>query len=388
MSEPAVVYETSSDDSNMALAPLGIIELTEANLRTMAAQAQDLTIDLETGKGYPEVRAAHIQVKGYSTQIKQRLDELNKPLNEQRRRNNELAAKLNDVIKPIIDTLEAKRLAWEDKKAAAKAAADKAETDRVASIRAKIDQMADIPTTISGMYDSAGIMAVANEIKNRAISIEEYFEFADEARKTRDRAYLTLLAMHDTLLKTEREEAEQAAIRADLEAKRKEQEVEAQRLEDIRKSQEAKEKADRDKIEAERMKAENERLCLEAEKKAEADRIEREAREAEEKRIADEAAKAKAEEDARLATEEAQRLADETKRKAEEAAAFEAFRLAEIERLKPDFQRMIEWANDLLTIESPVFVDERFQTFALDIVKVIHGTAVSLRKYAEEAIGG
>jgi len=387
MSETAVVYEITPDE-NTALVPLGIPELTEANLQLMAAQAKDLTIDLETGKGYPEVRAAHIQVKGYSTQIKQRLDELNKPLNEQRRRNNELAAKLNDVIKPIIDTLEVKRLAWEDKKAALKAEMDKAETDRVTSVKTKIDQIADIPTTISGMYDSAGIMAVANEIKAREISIEEYLEFADEARKTRDRAYLTLLAMHDTLLKTEKDEAEQAKVKAELAAERAAQEAEAKRLDDIRKANEAQAKAAQDIIDAANKKIEDDRAALEAEKKAEVDRVEREAREAEEKRIADEQAAAKTIEDERLAAEETQRLADEAQRKAEEAAAFEIWKAAEVERLKPDYQRMIEWADELGKIEAPVFVDEKFQNFAIVMVKSIHGTAISLKNFAKEAIDG
>lgn len=355
MTEAVAVYEVETE--NLELVPMGIPELTEANLQLMAAQAEELTINQETGKGYQEVRAAHIQVKGYSTQIKQRLDELNKPLNEQRRKNNEMADRLQKIIAPIIETLETKRIGWETIKAEAKAKLDQEERNRISGIRAKIDQIADIPTTISGMYDSAGILIVANEIKAREISTEEYCEFADEARKTRDRAHLTLLTMHDTLVKTEREEAEQAAIQAELDAKRKEQEAETKRLDEIQKAQDEKERKEREAIEAEKRK-------IEEAKRAEQERIEHEAR----KKEAAKQARLKAEVEAKAAAEK------------------KALEKAEIERLKPDCQRMIEWADELAAIKAPVFADEKFQNFAVVMVKPIHGIASSLKQFAREAI--
>lgn len=126
--------------------------------------------------------------------------------------------------------------------------------------------------------------------------------------------------------------AEEERIRAEQEAERKKLEAERAELEKQRKEEEAKRKAEQEKLDAERRKIEEERQRLEREQ------FEREAKE-------------RAEREAR---EKAEREA-EAKRLAEERAEQERQRL---ESLKPDVEKMADFAQFLNSIDYPELSDE------------------------------
>jgi len=334
------------------IAPLGIQELTTANIELMAQQANDLVIGAD-GSGYKDVERFHKDAKSLHLRVRKREEELLVPFKEEMSRIKTDMQKVKDVslkiqnqLNPIITVLGEKRDKWETVLAERKAEAERIEQERVDIIRSKISAMAEITIGMNSL-NSNELRALIAEIESVELSPEEYQEFIAEANSTKHKVFCQASDALENRLKFEAEAAERSALAEKLRLQREAQEAEAKRLEAIRLEQEAKEREEREKIDAERRKIEKERADFEAEKKAEQDRIEREALE---RRLAEEAkAKAEAELKARLEREEAARIAKI------EADKKEAERL---EALKPDKERLMDFANRIRAVEHPVLMSE------------------------------
>jgi hypothetical protein len=178
--------------------------------------------------------------------------------------------------------------------------------------------------------------------------------------------------------RAEREERERLETLHRLEAERlekirQEQEAEQKRLDEIRKAEEEKARKVREDLEAERRQIEAEKKALEDAKRKEIERQER----AEFERKAQEQAKAKAEAEAKAKVErEAKDKAErEEKERAEKARQ---------ESLKPDKQKLYDWANVLLEIEGPELQNEDARLIRLNALTGIGKIAKSIIKQAKE----
>jgi len=348
------------------VAPMGIIELTMANLESMKKQAEEITVDLKTGQGYQDVRSMHIKAKELDLKVRNRLKELNDPLNEQRIKNNETAKKAQGMIAPIIEALGKKRIGWEALIIERKAEAERKEQDRVNGIRAKISAIQGVTVGLNSL-DSRQLNVLAEEINTLELSEHEYQEFLNEAKAAASQTLGQILCAFEARIKFETEESDRKAESERLRIQKEEQEAEAKRLEAIRLENERKDREVREKIEAETRKLEEEKAALERAKQAEIDRVEREQRERE---IAEQAridALKEAEEKAALEKAEAEAM---KKAEAEEAARLEA--------LKPDIAKLEEWKNMILSIELPDIKDPAILGKAKAVLEKIYAIAQTI----------
>jgi hypothetical protein len=252
-----------------------------------------------------------------------------------------------------------------------KAEAERIEQERVDIIRSKISAKAEITIGLNSL-NSNELRSLIAEIEAVELLPEDYQEFIAEANSTKHKVFCQASDALENRLKYESEAAERAALAEKLRLQREAQEAEAKRLEAIRIEQEAKELEEREKIDAERRKIEKERADFEAEKKAEQDRIEREALE---KRLAEEAkAKAEAELKARLEREEAARIAKI------EADKKEAERL---EALKPDKQRLMDFANRIRAIETPSVESPEAKDVLIEAMRLIGDAVWKIEDFVE-----
>lgn len=331
--------------------------LTKSNLDELQKQAQGLTID-ESGKGYDEVKEAHIKVKKLRTAIDNRCNELKAPNIEKRKKllaENKLfdneAERLIKMVTPILLPLETKRKEWEDKVEADRQEKIRLEEERVAKIRAKVQSIHDsfyiTPSTTAA--EIKGFMEMTENIV-----IDDSFDFMkDEAMAAKTNALEICNKAYKDRLQWETEQAEAKAEAERLAKQKAEQEAEAKRLDDLRKAEEEKNRKEREEIEAEKRKIQEEKDQIERDKKAEQERKDRE----EFERKAKEEAKIKAEKDAREQAEKAEaERKDREAREAKEAelkAQREAAEAARKEALKPDKEKLIAWGEEMLQTVGP-----------------------------------
>jgi hypothetical protein len=198
-------------------------------------------------------------------------------------------------------------------------------TERIAAIKNQTDGLMHADSTAIQMR----LDAVASIVCNEAL----FAEFVDQAAAVKSDTIKTL----DILL----------AARVDLEAHAEENEriarEQAQRQAQL--DQQAKEQRERDRAAQDKLRAEQARID------AEAAEIER--RKAEEKAAAD--AKAAAEEEA-----------------------------ARQEALRPDKEKLMEWAKQLQAINAPIITDIQLQSYRNSAVERIHGIGEELAGYVEK----
>lgn len=205
----------------------------------------------------------------------------------------------------------------------------KVEDDRIKAIEdARINAIGDKVQEIREMGESLGNME-AQELadwelllKEMVIEEDEYQELTAEARITRNSSLINIRNALDWRMKKDMEEEEQKVEAAKLEEQRKAQAAEAKRLEAIRLEQE--EKAAEQWAKDEEIRTAKEKIV--ADRKAEQDRKDREKREAE--------IKLQARIDALREAEEKEE-ADQREKERQEA-------------LKPDKEKLINFADDFL----------------------------------------
>ena len=313
--------------------PFDIKELTENNLALMQKQCEEMVID-EKGKGYVEVKVAHVKVKGLKRAVTDRHKELKTEhlkkcqiLDGERRR-------IYDLLDPIINTLASKRQVEDDRRAEIRMAKQRIEQVRIDGIRAKIDEIKQwCYHGLNYGIASENIKMLLSLLETTHLSLIEadYMEFLGETHDL----------LWDAITKT-REALNGRLQWEEDEAIRK---IETERLAEIKKQQDAEQERldiERRKIEEKKTKIEQEerdrKIKEEAEAKAKAD-AEKQIQEAKEAQI-------KAEIAAGEAKERAEREVEQRK------VAKEAER-ARIETLKPDVDRLLGFAQYLEDILWP-----------------------------------
>lgn len=332
-------------------------------LEKIQARAKELEPDLETDSGRKEIASMAYKVARSKTLIddlgkdtqaewKKKVDGINSRRKQARDFLDELKT---EVRQPLTD--------WEAEEEKIKAEKVAAEIKRVEDIRAKIAAIrekgeahflfgktsCELTEIVTGMYE-AGYNPV------------DFEGFEDQIKSTFE---TTITAINAAIVNRKVFEAEEEARKAEadrLEKVRKEQEAEAARLKNIADIQAAAQKA-----------IDDEKAKIEAEKKAEQERKDRE----EFERKAKENAHIQAEKDAK---EKAER---EAKAKADKEAA-EVAEKARIEKLRPDKEKLIDFAEQLTDFAAWEFDSLAAQVISDNAVNKIKIIGHNVMKDAEE----
>ena len=285
-------------------------------------------------KGFDRVHEARMDVRDLRITTEKRRKAAKEAVTQFGKALDGAANKIFALIEPLESSLQAKEDAYNAAKERIKA---EAEAARKAKLQARVDAI----QAVRGAVPLAVLEALTDE--QFAAELSKATE-ADNARKAQEEAEAKRRAEL---------EAESARLMAERQAQ-----IDAERakLEAERKAQEEQARIEREKIEAERRKA-DEAAAAERAKQAEAQRkIDEERRklEAEKARLEREEferqAKAKAEQEARetLEAERRQQERIEAERKAEEARR---------EAIKPDLQKLRDYAVSLEAVPIPAVKD-------------------------------
>lgn len=310
-------------------------DVTTAAIEQMRSIYMNLTIkDLDDKEGFAQVHSARMQVKAKRVAVEKRRKEYKADLIRRGKEIDDKAKAIFVLLEPIELHLEA-----EEGKITAEKARLKAEEDRKKQeqAQARVDALARLGVSLpflraieisEGDYQARLIIATDEYNKEQA-------RLAEQKRIEEERAAAERKAREEEAAQLAAERAELERIRAEENAKRKEQEAilraEREAIEAKRREEEARAIAEREAIEAERRKVEDAR------------------REQEHREAVAKAEKEAAERAIREAKEQAEREARE-KVEAEAAAKAEAERQ---ETLRPDKEKLIGFANALMTIATP-----------------------------------
>ena len=189
-----------------------------------------------------------------------------------------------------------------------------AEQRRVASIQSVIAGMAAAPARVAGQR-AAVMLSELDDLRTRVVEADEFAEFTDQARATRDAVIEVIQTMHGERVafeaEQERQRQEAERLRLEREAAEREAAAERQRL--------AEEKARQEAAAA----AERELLAELARQHAAAQAAERARHEAEERQRRDRIAAEELERAARIAAEDAARRQEQEREAAQLRAAAE-----------------------------------------------------------------
>ena len=355
--------------NEMQLVPYGldtvIVESLKAKYLDITIKPDDKAAYAMVMAGQRECREIRLSCESWHKDKKAWIVKAGRHYDDERRR-------VLGLLAPIEDHLKAVRQAEDDRKKAIEAEKARKEAERIQGIRSRIEAIRNTPLSVMGK-PSHEIRAVLQRVLDTELTAEVFQEFLAEAQSVQEEIVSDLVIAADAASKREREDAERKAEAERLEAIRKQQAEESARLETLRKAEEDKVRKDREALEAERRKIEAEKAAIEAQKKAEADRV---AREAWEKKTAEEA-RAKAEKDA---AEKVEREAREAKEREEK----EKVEKARAEALKPDRERLLDWASRIEIVNSPILSTEAgieiFNATLNKLCKVVDG----LRKAVKE----
>ena len=275
------------------IAPLGIVEITESNLRLMREQLLEIPAMPETKEQYITAKNMHIQAKKVLPRIESCRKELKKKPLEECRLIDTTAKTAISMISPLIEMAGTRRAVWEDRMANEKAVAQAVEKDRLDAI---LDAMKSLKIEVDACtaYNvPAERIKVRIEILEKTPVTEEIFqEHLIEAVNIQDNgiidAYAALknrIAFEADLADLEKQQKAQDEAQAKIDADNKAEADRLAKLDANQKAAAAKTKADAakvakkilsDQIKAQ-AKIDAERAEFEAEKAAEQKRQENEA---------------------------------------------------------------------------------------------------------------
>ena len=328
---------------------------TDAGLRAVVETTAGISVEAHAegpAKGYKAVEAARKLLKVHRTAIEGRRKELKAPILELGKLVDAEAKRLTEIVEPREMELAADAKAYEDRLEAerkaeeARVAAERAEADRLAreKLQSRIDSVQALGGTVDLAYlQTAGDDEIASMLARlRAEKEESEAAAAKEESERAERERLEAIA-------TAEREAKEAAARA---ARDEEERVR-------REAAEAEAAAERQRLAAERAEMDRRQAEIdEQERKVREDREalerkEREQAEAEERRVRE----------AREAQEKSERLAREAaehKQAEEAAAALEAAR-------RPDLEKLRTWASEWLAArpELPEIADKSIEAAML-----------------------
>ena len=322
-------------------------------------------LEITDTASYKAVTSAIAEVRTLRITVEKKRVELKRDALEYGRKVDSEAKRITAMLAPIEQDLNDKKQAEDNRKEAIRQEKIQIEEERVDSIKQKIATIhnGSFGLSLMGM-DTAKLSDLAMEIGEIEIDEKEYAEFTAEAQQAKADAMDAVMAAFDARQKFDAEEAARKAENVRLEKVRQEQEDEAKRLAEIQAKLDAERKADQDRIDAEHRKIQEERDRFQAEMQAERDRKHREALEA---RLKEEA-RIQAEKDVK---EKAQR--EETERVTREKA--EAEEKARKEALRPDKEKLNDWANELLNILAPAVSDPEAGNISREAEYAVHEAA-------------
>lgn len=362
--------------------------ITDVAIQALDEKYQNMTIT--NGTSYKAVVVGIGEIRAYRVEVEKKRKELKRDALEFGRAVDGEAKRITGLLLPIESRLKEVKQVEDDRKAAIKAEKERIEQERVQGIRNKISDFQRLADGVNALQREQ-LENVMADINAMAITAEEFQEFVEEAEgvllavrnvvqtalETRvklDREALQRKEETERLAKVAKEQAAEATRLAEAEAKQKAEEAKQKaELEKARQEQESKVKAEEVRLEAERQKIETEKARLEAEKQAE---IERKKREAKEKQIA-EAARRQAIKDA-----EARALREKQGRIVREKA--EAEEAARLEALKPDRQKLADYAGRLASTVVPELKDSGAKDFLIEIELQLSAIITELKKWRGE----
>ena len=314
--------------------------ITRAEITEMVKQFKTLTIIPDDKKSFETVNSARMDFVHLRTSIeKNRLDQNaadKATIQGKIDSRNALAKEITKIFAPAethlteeVDREKARLKKIEDDKV-------QAEMDRVNKIRAQIQKIKE--------YAFVSISLASCEIQEKwevaqNLMSFDWQEFQDEANAEIEKTRIALITALEERTKWEEDQVKAKA--------------EADRLAQVA----AEQKAAQEKIDADNKRLADAQTAL----KAEQDRMEREAREA---KIYEDARQKALKEAQEKVDKEKQDKADaearaskeaEEKKKADDAEA------ARLLALKPDAEKIREWAKVLIAIEGPAVADKKFQ---------------------------
>lgn len=345
---------------------ISIISQTETAIAELREQYMGLAIaGPDDRKGYLAVSEARKDVKARRVKVEHARKALNEDALTYQRTVNAEAKRITAMLEPIETYLEQQEDGY---KAALAAKFRQAEEARKAKLQARVDAVLAVRCQVP--------LAVLEALTDEQFAAElAKATEADNARKAQEEAAAKERAERDAEAERLRkeQEAQLAAERAKLEAERKAQEEQA--------------RIEREKIEAERRKA-DEAAAAERAKQAESQRLideERRKLEAEKARLEREEferqAKAKAEQEARekLAREQAEHARIEAERKEREAAE-----AARREAMKPDLQKLREYAEALRSVQIPHCHEDDAQDAVVSFAGSVHQLCDRYEQWCDE----
>lgn len=309
-------------------------KITDALISTMESEFMQLKIDgLDDADGYKAVREARMQVKKYRVDTEKTRKRLKEEALIFGRGVDGKAKEITGRLSPIETYLHDMEKAVDEEKLRIKNEAETKERER---IQGRIKGLYDIGMVFDGFGYAYDDLHVSGE-QITAMTDEEYiYLVADVEAIKQEKA--AIQAEEDR--KKKEEEDRLAKIRDEQEAESKRL---AEEREKIRKEQEAKEaeiKAAQDKLEAEKKAIEKAKQDA-IDKKTRQEEIEKAKKEAAEKAIKEKA--------------EAEKKDAEEKEKAEKAARLEA----ELkEKLRPDNEKLIAFSDLIAGMEMPSLATE------------------------------
>lgn len=317
-------------------------ELTPEKIAEMAKEYMALTVPEGDNKAYTVARKALTTCVRARTGTDKRRKELNADARKWISDVNESAKELIAPLAPAEAHLKAQLKAEDDRKAAIKAKEEAAEKARVDAIQENITAIRMMVTGVANMT-AVQLHTLKSEIETMSLAPEVYEEFTPHAEQAKRESLAAIQTAIDARIQADKEASEQAAREKRIALREAEQEA-------VRKELEAKNLADKKELAHGEALLENQRRDDEVKRKAEQAKLDAE-RESIEKEKARIAAEEKAREDAELLAREIEAAhgiaiemnadidRDRAKLKAEEKAMREA--------LRPDKEKLLKWADDL-----------------------------------------
>jgi len=265
-------------------------------------------IKVTDGKSYAFVMKGIGEYRELRLKIDDRHKVLKKDALEYGRRVDAEKNRLKGLLEPGENHLKEVRQVEDDRKTEIKAVKEAKEQARVDKIRSKINDLQAVLITIITL-PSNKIQAIQMEVESIEISVIDYMEFTEEAERVKANVLNTIQDYMKVTIENEKEDAERK--------------IEAERFEKIRVEQEVTQK----KIDEANQKLKEKEAILEKKEWERTEKI-RIAKEMEEEKV-------KVEKEQEV---EAERLEKD---------------IAEQNRLKPDKERLIEYADKLFNITHP-----------------------------------
>lgn len=228
----------------------------EAHMKTLAARYKDVAYDVTTTKGMADAKAARLVLREEGRYAVQRLQErLKKEANDLKRTLDAKGDELIALVKPAEDAIHAQIEAEEDRKAAAKAEAERIERERVAALESRL-------AGLSVWIDRCKVPGITSERIRNGIALLEQAPIDDTWADFKDRAvqrradilgvmqglYQERLIAEVEAQRLEEQRAEQARIDALLAARKAELDAQAAELlrreEEIRAAEKARAEAE------------------------------------------------------------------------------------------------------------------------------------------------